>query len=292
MSAGPGIMRAVVGAAQVLAVACSASAGGYRDADPRVALDRSGRPEVQRPVFGERPDLGAALIGVSSTGPEAPRETGSATEDADGNPDRGAQVFRKCQSCHAVGPDARDRVGPHLNDIFGRQAGVHAGFRYSDDMAKMGADGLRWTADALDAYLEDPRALVPRTRMAFAGLRDPQDRADVLAFLRRYSAGPAPASDVASTGAAPEVDLPPETLSIVGDPEYGEYLASDCATCHQRSGADEGIPAITGWPVEDFVIAMHAYKQKIRPHPVMQMMAGRLSDDEIAALAAYFRTLD
>ncbi|MCP5038971.1 MAG: cytochrome C, partial [Rhodobacteraceae bacterium] len=53
-------------------------------------------------------------------------------------------------------------------------------------------------------------------------------------------------------------------------------------------GSDEGIPAITGWPTEDFVIAMHAYKEKVRPHPVMQMMAGRLSNEEIAALAAYF----
>jgi cytochrome c len=46
------------------------------------------------------------------------------------------------------------------------------------------------------------------------------------------------------------------------------------------------------WPAEDFVLAMHAYKQRLRPHPVMQMMAGRLSDDEIAALAAYFEALD
>jgi cytochrome c len=59
-----------------------------------------------------------------------------------------------------------------------------------------------------------------------------------------------------------------------------------------RSGGNDGIPGIIGWPVEDFVIAMHAYKRQIRPHPVMQMMAGRLSDEEIAALAAYFEDLE
>ena len=78
----------------------------------------------------------------------------------------------------------------------------------------------------------------------------------------------------------------------MGDPDYGEYLASECKTCHQQSGADDGIPSITHWPEEDFVVAMHAYKQKVRPHPVMQMMAGRLTDEEIAALAAYFKDLE
>jgi cytochrome c len=69
-------------------------------------------------------------------------------------------------------------------------------------------------------------------------------------------------------------------------------LASECSTCHQSSGGDDGIPSITQWPDEDFVVAMHAYKRKIRPHPVMQMMAGRLTDEEIAALAAYFKNLE
>ena len=87
-------------------------------------------------------------------------------------------------------------------------------------------------------------------------------------------------------------DLSPEILAIEGDPDYGEYLASECQTCHQADGSDQGIPSVTGWPAEDFVVAMHAYKQKLRPHPVMQMMAGRLNEEEIAALAAYFATLE
>ena len=83
-----------------------------------------------------------------------------------------------------------------------------------------------------------------------------------------------------------------EVLALQGDPEFGAYLAAECVGCHRADGASEGIPSVTGWPVEDFVLAMHAYKQKLRPHPAMQVMADRLSDEEIAALAAYFKDLE
>lgn len=85
-------------------------------------------------------------------------------------------------------------------------------------------------------------------------------------------------------------DQAPAILTIKSDPEYAAYLASECITCHQRDGSDQGIPIITHWPIEDFVAAMLAYKDKQRPHPVMQMISGRLSNDEIAVLAVYFAT--
>ncbi len=72
------------------------------------------------------------------------------------------------------------------------------------------------------------------------------------------------------------------------DWEYAEFLAGDCMTCHQADGPERGIPEITNLPKEDFLVAMRAYKNKERSHPVMQMMAGRLSDEEIASLAAFF----
>ena len=85
--------------------------------------------------------------------------------------------------------------------------------------------------------------------------------------------------------------LSEEILSIVGDPAYGEYLASECQTCHRADNSNEGIPGINGWEIEDFVYALHEYKQKLRENPVMQMMAGSLGDEEIAALASYFASL-
>ncbi len=96
---------------------------------------------------------------------------------------------------------------------------------------------------------------------------------------------------LAGVQADPLADMSANILAIEADPEYGAYLASECLTCHRADGSYDGIPSITGWPVDDFVRAMLAYRQKLRPHPAMQMIAGRLSDEEIAALAAYFAKL-
>ena len=208
-----------------------------------------------------------------------------------GDAERGAEVFDQCSACHQIGPGAENAIGPHLNGIFGRRAGSVADFPYSKGLIREGNDGLMWDLRRLDAYLENPKALSSDARMSFE-VPEQQDRNDVLAYLRRFSDTPQDIPGSAPTARAPEVELPPEILSIVGDVAYGEYLASECTTCHQTDGTDQGIPSITRWPVEDFVVAMHAYKIKIRPHPVMQMMAGRLSDEEIAALAAYFRELE
>ena len=218
--------------------------------------------------------------------------TGTVAAAPIGDPAEGERIFSQCKSCHQVGPGAEDRVGPHLNGIFGRPAGAHDSYNYSEGLNRAGADGLIWTAETLDVYLENPRSLVSRTRMNFRGLKDPKDRADVLAYLRTYSDNPSDLPEAEPTALGTDHDIAPEILAIQGDPEYGEYLSSECLTCHQRDGSAEGIPSITQWPEEDFVVAMHAYKNKIRPHPVMQMMAGRLNNEEIAALAAYFRTLE
>lgn len=220
---------------------------------------------------------------------------GTAARSADliGDADRGAEIWKKnCASCHQIGQGARNRIGPQLNGIFGRRAGSIDGFNYSKSMERAHGDGLTWTLDTLDPYIENPKALLSGTRMNFRGMEDPQDRADLLALLRNYSASPADIPESAPTAIGVDHDLDPSILAIVGDPEYGEYLSSECKTCHQVDGADKGIPSITQWPEEDFVVAMHAYKRKIRPHPVMQMLAGRLSDEEIAALAAYFAKLE
>jgi len=226
----------------------------------------------------------AALAVVLAAGP--------ALTDGLGYASAGEAVFANCTSCHQIGPDARDRIGPHLNGVFGSKAGAHDGYSYSASMARAGADGLIWTAKTLDAYLENPRALVFKTRMSFRGLSDPQERADPLAYLLSFSDDPSDIPEAEPTARGADQDIDPATLALVGDPEYGEYLSGECVTCHQADGSAQGIPSVTGWMVEDFVIAMHAYKSKLRPHPVMQMMAGRLNAEEIAALAAYFKELE
>ena len=203
--------------------------------------------------------------------------------------ERGKALYGQCKRCHQIGNGAEHRIGPHLNDVFGRPAGALGGFRYSQAMEAAGAGGLVWTEATLDAFLGDPRGVVARSRMSFAGLEAAGDRADLLAWLRRFS-GPLTGLPVAEPTAVPaSYDIDPQLLVIQGDLEYGAYLSSECTTCHRADGVYEGIPSITGWPVDDFVIALHAYKRGKRQHPAMQLAAGRLSDDEIAALAAYFR---
>ena len=76
-----------------------------------------------------------------------------------------------------------------------------------------------------------------------------------------------------------------------GDLEFGEYLAAECAACHQ-TGASKGIPAINGIDAEVFVTLMLAYRSKEMENPVMQMIAGRLDDEQIGSLALYFSTLE
>jgi cytochrome c len=218
--------------------------------------------------------------------------SGPAHADAGGDAVRGEGLFGQCKSCHQVGEGAVNRIGPHLNNIFDRPAGAAKEFRYSRGFDRAAAGGLVWTYETLNNFLENPRALVSNTRMSFRGFTDPQDRDDVLAYLRQFSASPANIPESAPTATAIDHAVAPEILAIVGDPAYGEYLSGECTSCHQISGAGAGIPSITHWPPDDFVTAMHAYKTGVRAHPVMQMMAGRLSDEEIAALAAYFERVE
>ena len=106
---------------------------------------------------------------------------------AGGDPAAGESVFRKCKSCHEVGPNAEAKVGPPLNEIVGSLLGQVDDFRYSNTMVEMGEAGTAWTVENLDIYLTKPRDFVDRTRMSFAGLRDAEDRADVIAYLASVS---------------------------------------------------------------------------------------------------------
>jgi cytochrome c len=97
--------------------------------------------------------------------------TGMAQAGGAGDPALGAAVYKKCQSCHQVGDQAKNRVGPQLNDIFGRTAGGLEGAKYSKSMMRAGQDGLIWSEETLDKFLETPKSLVAKTRMSFGASR-------------------------------------------------------------------------------------------------------------------------
>jgi len=102
----------------------------------------------------------------------------------EGNADHGKTVFQQCKICHAVGPGAKAGVGPEQNNVIGSVAGSRAGYNYSPAMKEAGEKGLVWNEDNLNKFLENPKAVVPGTKMVFAGLKNPQDRADVIAYLK------------------------------------------------------------------------------------------------------------
>jgi cytochrome c len=99
---------------------------------------------------------------------------------AAGDPEAGKKVFNKCAACHSV-EAGKNKVGPSLFGIVGRKAGTDPTYKYSDNMKN---SGLTWDEKTLDAYLEKPQEMVKGSKMAFAGLKDPADRANVIAYLQ------------------------------------------------------------------------------------------------------------
>lgn len=93
---------------------------------------------------------------------------------------RGQRIFAQCATCHSLDQGV-NRVGPSLHGIIGRPAGQVPGFRYSEANRN---SGITWTEQELFTYLENPRARIPGTIMAFVGLRNPQQRADVIAYIK------------------------------------------------------------------------------------------------------------
>ena len=92
---------------------------------------------------------------------------------------KGKKLFNKCKACHSL-EAGKNKIGPHINGVFGRAAGSVEGFKYSKAMMD---SGLVWDKETLDAYLAKPKELVPGTKMAFPGMKKEQQRQDLIAYL-------------------------------------------------------------------------------------------------------------
>jgi cytochrome c len=97
----------------------------------------------------------------------------------------GEQSFRKCLPCHAVGEDARNKVGPLLNGLVGRKSGTIEGYNYTDANKN---SGITWSEAAFKEYITDPRAKIPGTKMVFAGIKNEKEKTDLWAYLSQFKA--------------------------------------------------------------------------------------------------------
>jgi cytochrome c len=133
-------------------------------------------------------DLEAVMGGTGGAGPveEVVVDLGALLVNA--NASAGERTFRRCVSCHNSAPGAGNLQGPNLWNIVNREGGTYPDFSYSSAISEHGP----WTYEELDHFIANPRSWVPGTSMAFAGIRNDQDRADLLAYLQTLSDNPAP----------------------------------------------------------------------------------------------------
>jgi cytochrome c len=117
----------------------------------------------------------------------------------------GEQAFKVCTACHSIGPEATNRMGPILNDVVGRPAASQSGFSYSQALMKARDGGLVWTPDKIEAFIENPRMVLPGTKMSFAGIKDEARRHSIIAYLETFSPSyrPAEGGQPASAGTKP-----------------------------------------------------------------------------------------
>lgn len=97
----------------------------------------------------------------------------------------GEQVFKMCMPCHSIGPDAKNKIGPELNGLDGRHSGTAPGFSYSQANK---SSGIVWNKDTFEKYINDPRAMIPGTKMIFPGIKDPKRVADLWAYVSQFGA--------------------------------------------------------------------------------------------------------
>ncbi len=147
---------------------------------------------------------------VADATPEGGAGGGEVAKPVDfsaGDPAKGAEIFKKCTSCHTIASGGANGIGPNLYGVMGKKHGHIAGFGYSAGMLAM--PGV-WDWDAMDAWLKSPKKYLTGTKMSFAGLSNPEDRASLIRYLNDQGSNlpvpPPPAADVAETAPAADAE--------------------------------------------------------------------------------------
>jgi cytochrome c len=144
---------------------------------------------------------------TETAAPDTPPDWGTALKTADAN--AGATISQKCQSCHNFANGGPNQTGPNLWGVIGRKPGTHPGFSYSSAMVDLGNKIGVWDYDHIYMFIAGPQAYLSGTKMGFVGLKQPQDRINLIAWLRQQSSNPVPIP-------APKAAPAPSAAAAVG----------------------------------------------------------------------------
>lgn len=231
-------------------------AGGVLGAALGVMVLSIAAEAVFSPTIPAKPGMevaveeGGAGGAAAGGGDVAPIEARLQTADAS----KGEKDAKICQACHTLKKGEPAKVGPNLYGVVGGPVAHMEGFKYSAALQKLHDEGKTWTFDALDAFLTAPKADIPGTAMGFAGFKKPDQRADVIAYLRTLSdnpvplpEAPAPAADAGA--AAPPAGEAPAAAGTEPVPAPSEPATPSGAAPMEgatESGPTEQTPSTTG----------------------------------------------
>jgi cytochrome c len=196
---------------------------------------------------GERPEkMGYPIEGVEAEGGEGDAEAeqpiAAFLQTADAA--KGGDVFKKCAACHTITPGGANGLGPNLHGMMGQPVAARAGFAYSDALK---AKGGTWDWDTMSAWLLSPKKFAPGTKMTFAGLSKPEDRANLLVYMNSQGSSlPLPAAPAAANPAvvaAEKSDAPAAAEKGEDEPVLSEAQA---AKQPDTKINDAGAPAVAG----------------------------------------------
>jgi cytochrome c len=201
----------------------------------------------------ERPEKMAYPIeGVEA----AAGEGGAAAEQpiavylAKADPAKGGDVFKKCAACHNADKGGPNQLGPNLWGVLGEPIGQGKGFPFSPALSSKGGN---WNWDNLSQWLTSPKAFAPGTKMTFAGISNPQDRANVMAFLNQHSDSPQPLPAAPAAATADQGQAGDATGVAGSGPNNGPQVAGkEPVPTEQQTGPNpknvggEGAPKVNG----------------------------------------------
>ena len=198
----------------------------------------------ERPEKMGYPIEGVAVEGEGGAAAEQPIEVYLAKADAA----KGQQVFNKCTACHNADKGGANQMGPNLWAVLGEPIGQGRGFAFSPALSGKGGN---WDWKSLSDWLASPKAFAPGTKMTFAGLSNPQDRADVIAFLNQHSDAPKPlpAAPAAAGDAVKDADAAKAGTGPNNGPQKAEtepVITEQQAGTNQKSIDGEGASKVTG----------------------------------------------